>query len=270
MNRLMLKDQGVDIVVRDTHKKIKNQLRLLIKNRSNHSETQKLILEYIESKQQEGIQKIVISDENLLDVPASVYFEKTGKARFYPKGFKNVKKLDKVFENYDVTWLLYTREQHSLIPSLYKDGLKYFRYSDSLDAFCNSIDVEEFNFKKLVNRFRRIVASSKVITRNYETIKQGTEFFILNFFNTFAEVTTVKNLQDKVNTSLGSFQTEMFRLFAKNDWTKEERNSVKEWIKQAPNINTFVGQSNQILSKEQETKIKKLFANDISYSSKND
>lgn len=264
-NRKKLVDNSVSVVVRDTHKLLKNQLRLFLNNKSNIAETQKVIKNFISAEKEKGIGTIVISDENLLDAPPSRYFEKKQKLEFYPNAKRNVKKLKKLFKSHELVWLLYTRKQHSLIPSLYKDGLKYFRYSSTLTSFLNGLDKKMFRFDILIQKLAETVKGDRVIIKNFESIENGTEKYIKDFFACFIKLQDFSIPVQKINVSLTTFQAELFRLYSKNELSITEKNKIRIWIGNAPQIDSFPCDSNYKLNKRQMSKLKEIFANDISY-----
>lgn len=268
LNHERLTEKRVSIVVRNTHHLLKNQLRLFVNNKSNIAESEKVFNQFFKKEEEKGTKAIVLSDENLLGAPPSSYYKKKQKLDFYPRSIKNIKRLKKIFGNHEIVWLIYTRKQHTLIPSLYKDGLKYFRYSSTLSMFLDGLDENMFRFDSLVEKIRKTVGQDKIIIKNYESIENGTNKYIETFFNEFVSISDIATPDKKVNVSLTTFQSELFRLIADNDLSLDEKNEIKAWIMKVPKIKTFSGESKYKLTQEQEFKLQELFADDISYKPK--
>ena len=265
LNRNVLLKNGVGIIVRDSNKIIKNQLRLFVKKKSSISEAQSRIKKFLDTAKNKGVNKIIISDENLLDAPPSVYFKRNGELRFYPKAKTNIEKLKSLFDGLDITWLIYSREQHSLIPSLYKDGLKYFRYSCTLFEFYDNINFEKFRFDRLIASLNEVVKNDRILVKNYESIINNVERFILDFYQVFTQISDIRMPNKKINASMSLFQGALFKLFASKSLNKLEKQKIKQWIHEAPKIDSFLGKSDLILTEGQKEVLIQKFKDDISY-----
>lgn len=259
LNRQNLKAAGKVPIIRDTHAIIKNTLRQYVKGHQSLIDAQQIWDRFIKKCEKTSQHSILISDENLLDDIASIYVKRSGKALFYPNAAQKISSLNKLFSDQECEWLIYTRQQHTLIPSIYADGLKYFRYSDSLENFCSRIDDKSFRFDYLITEIKKSIGNDTLHVRSYEDVKKDEEAYI----STFLGIDNVMLPEQKVNTSISPFQAELFRVHYTDSLDQEMKNNLKAWIFEAPSLQTFLGKNNQELSDK--FALQKRFQDDISY-----
>lgn len=259
LNKDALNKIGCYPIVRDRHRILKNALRRYLRSKTSLADVRKVINKVLLDCNKVGCNHILISDENLLGDIASLHISRKGTAAFYPKAAERIAMLKKLFSDLDREWILYTREQHTLIPSIYKDGLSYFRYAYTLDEFCTYIDPAEFRFNSLVERIKKVIDSDKLHLQKFESIHKGSRAYVESYLG----LSDIAMPKKQMNVSISPYQVDLFRKSYGLTMTPEEKKNMSAWIRQAPELKSFSTMDNTIFkSKFVE---KNPFQDDLSY-----
>ncbi len=266
-NRKALRDQGVEPVIRDTHKQIRNGLRRFMKGIEPSFKKRWTV--FLTNQIKKGKEYILISDENLVGDPASVHYKRKAPQLFYPEVEQRLLQFSKLTKELDVDIqvVLYTRKQETLIRSLYLDGLKYLRYESSLDSFLQACLESDFRFDNLKGRITAFVKDISMIP--FESIKQGENEFLHNFFGTCSlddSFLVWPNVLTK-NEAISDFQASLYRRYASLDLNKTQKAEVRKWISNLPKFDTSAPKN--VHSQSELTLIREKYKDDISYTSCN-
>ncbi|MEL6168125.1 MAG: hypothetical protein AAFR35_05510 [Pseudomonadota bacterium] len=131
-----------------------------------------------------GAHTILISEENRLGHP--LYREVADgrrPARFYPRAEDCLRRVLVGLDDTPTTLLLVTREFHSLLPSLYSEGLTNLLISETLDEFCAAVDFATLDFAALCERIRAAAPEAGLVTHPFEGIRAGSANFLRDLFS---------------------------------------------------------------------------------------
>ena len=247
------------LIIRDTHQVVKNQLRKYVSGNLTLHKTKKIFNRVLSSAG--PIENVVISDENLLGAPASVFIMKEAKAVFYPNAKRRIERLESLFEGREVYYIVYTRQQETLLLSLYLDGLKYFRYDMSPEEFIDRCMQSQVRFDQLLHKFD----ADRLIVQKFETIKSGSQTFISSYWQSIGvksdDILPVPS--DSANSAINSLQTEISRVIAREEYDGEVKVQLRKWLRHMPDIGNR--QSKIVLSQHSIETIRQHYQDDITY-----
>ena len=246
-------------VVRDSHKILSNHLRRYLNGNTSKKTIQSIVGDIKDDAKKKNCKTLLISDENLIGDPASVWVKKKASSVFYPN-FKNRITLLKDLFNEDIKIILYTRKQETLFRSLYLDGLKYFRYAITLDEFIQYCLEADFRFDDLIDSLDNI----DLTLVPYETIKKGTKEFIENFWRCIGHPTCGKVPNSlKHNSAITDLHANISLNLAKMNLTNQQKIHYRKWLSKMPKLPKI--DSNIVLSQERLAMIRQRYKDDITY-----
>lgn len=265
-NRKLAKDQSIELIVRDRHPIIKNNLRKFVKGDLSRKEMDIIWGKFLNHCGNTKVSTLVVSDENLIGEAASVHYKRKDKNLFYPVSNKRITKLHNLFGQHKVTYLLYTRKQETIMKSLYMDGLKYLRYSVSLDEFIEACLNSTFSFSALTDTLTKIVSPNEVKVLKFEKLKQNPKQFLLEFWEEIinnVKKDKLKLVNKSINPSISEMQADILRLINKTNPKNEDKIALRKWVSNMPYHEKK--SQNYVLSSPQLTKIRQTYSNDLSY-----
>ena len=252
------KIDGLHEIVRDRHPELKNHLRKYLNGIVDKTHVTEKLNQILAAG--EKINSLLISDENLLGPPASVFIKRDQNKVFYPEAKHRILKLSEVFSDHELTYLLYTREQESLLPSLYLDGLKYFRYDLSMEEFIIKCLESNCRFDELLEAFD----GQSLVFKKFEAIYRGGEDFLADFWEAVGVKVQLKLPQDeRVNSAISSIEAEICRTIAQLSLSHADKLILRKWLRAMPELSnkgSKVVPSPSILSQ-----IREEYQDDISY-----
>ena len=252
------KIDGFHEIVRDRHPELKNHLRKYLNGIVDKTHVTEKLNQILAAG--EKINSLLISDENLLGPPASVFIKRDQNKVFYPEAKRRILKLSAVFSDHELIYILYTREQGSLLPSLYLDGLKYFRYDLSMEGFIIKCLQSNCRFDELLDAFD----GQSLVLKKFEAIYKGSEDFLADFWEAVGVKVQLKLPQDeRVNSAISSIEAEICRNIARLSLSDADKLILRKWLRAMPelsNKDSKVVPSPSILSQ-----IREQYQDDISY-----
>lgn len=248
----------VTCIIRDTHPIIKNHLRQYLSGNKTLAQVSKHLQQVTSHDSLE--QTLLISDENLLGPPVSVLVKRGEKSVFYPDINQRIQRLDALFASHTVNYLVYTRQQESLILSLYLDGLKYFRYDISLEAFYAKCMDSNLRFDIMLES----LDIDRCIIKPFESIKQGSQQFVKQFWNAVGVNQSINPTpSEQLNPAISAIQADICRAIARQSYNQEEKTQLRKWLRTMPNLPTNA--SKVVLSQSQIDNIRDHYKDDITY-----
>jgi len=218
------------------------------------------------------VQTLIFSDENLLGHPPSFYLAKFGRALFYSHNELIAEVVREACRDWPSKIVFTIRQQDTLFPSHYLDGLRWLRLDMSLDAFWDALKSEgihRLRFDNLLLPWRVAFGSENVNYCHFERLlKDANEFMdeIANAMQLPKGILLPPN--SRVNSSFPGFKAAMaLDLYQKIKLGEIERKTARHQLLNAEPKPGEKSIPQPKLSKNNIAEIRRLFADDLSFAS---
>lgn len=225
-----LRAQGVYYVNLEAPRILQKQWHLLRRAQNDHryplakNALAKFNHKVAKAARNAGAHTVLMSDENYLGVLPHHQLEWSDQpARFYPHAGKCLQALTFAINPRDIRFVMYTREQSSILRGHYVEGLRLTRMPYTFEEFLDRIDLSTYRFDDLYARVKDARKRSEFVVKPFESIRYGASAFLSDFYASCnLEADRMSILPEVIYASIDADQGEFLRVLSK-EWEASNR-----------------------------------------------
>lgn len=171
-----------------------------------------------------GAHTILMSEENYIGVLPHHQMEwSDDPVQFYPHAGACLQALTFGIDPRAIRFVMYTRDQASVLRGHYVEGLRLTRMPLTFSEFLERLDLPSYRFDDLYARVKYARKRSEFVVKPFETIQYGARAFLEDFYATCGlDPTRLSIRPDVVRATIDADQAEFLRVLSK-EWEASGR-----------------------------------------------
>lgn len=229
-NLAALRAQGVYYLNQEAPEVLSKQWHLLRRVQNEHrfplakNALAKFNRAVAEAAQVAGAHTVLMSEENYVGVLPHHQMEwSDGPVQFYPHAGPCLQALTFGIDPRAIRFVMYTRDQASVLRGHYVEGLRLTRMPLTFEQFLDRVDLQTYRFDDLYARVKYARKRSEFVVKPFESIQYGARAFLEDFYATCGlDPARLSIRPEVVYATIDADQAEFLRVLSK-EWEASGR-----------------------------------------------